>query len=132
MDSEMRMGITYLEPGQSHPSYPHWKVEQVFHSPEHMGLTKFQWTRRDGVRATLMGWLGLFDEKRPYIAEKHSNIGCDFDINLKDHQIPMGETDRSLVTIRWYSWESAKSWPLPKGSRPMEWDEAVLEEARDA
>lgn len=111
----------YLKPGDSHPLYPHWKVEQVFHSPSHMGLTKFQWVRRDGTRATLMGFLGLFEDKRPWYEERSSNIGTDFDIQVKDKNVPMGPPDDTLTTIRWYSWEWAKDLPLPEGAAPMNW-----------
>lgn len=115
---------TFLKPGDSHPDFPHWKVEQVHHSPSHMDLVKFQWVRRDGVRGTLMGWLGQFADKRPYIDDQGgSNIGAEFDIKVKDKNVPMGEPDETLMTVRWHSWDAAKSWPPVDGAEPMVWED---------
>jgi hypothetical protein len=111
-----------LKPGDSHPRYPHWKIEQVYHSPAHLGLTKFQWVRSDGVRGTLMGWLGLFDDKQPWLDDNgHSNIGAEFDIKLKDQQITLGPIDLTLMTHRWYSWDAATTWPKLEQAQPMLW-----------
>lgn len=113
-----------LKPGDSHPLYPHWKVEQVFHSPDHMSLTKFQWVRRDGVRGTLMGWIGLFSDRVPtYYSDGRSNIGADFDLKCADKNIPLGSDDTTLTTLRWYSWSWADKVPPPDGSEPMVFDE---------
>lgn len=113
-----------LKPGDKHPKYRNWCVEKVHHSPTHVSMFKFQWVRRDGVRGTRMGWLGLFDSKQPeYDPDTgYSNIGADFDIKCLDKNEPLGPDDLTLRTVRWYSWDAAAGWPPPPESEPVKWD----------
>jgi hypothetical protein len=111
-----------LAPGDSHPDLPHWKVEKVYHSPNHMGLFKFQWVRRDGVRGDRMGWIGAPKHDTPYIhIDGGSNIGTRFTLDIEDKNTPMGPDDLTLRTARWYGWFPEKAWELPPDSKPMSW-----------
>lgn len=113
-----------LSPGDPHPLHPHWRVEKVYHSPDHMDLFKFQWVRQDGVRGTLMGWLGLFESKHPEWSDGRGNIGADFDLIVADKNQPMGPVDPTIKTHRWHSWTASAYWPDVPEARPMEWDES--------
>jgi len=111
-----------LEPGDSHPLHPEWKVEKILHSPTHTDLMKYQWVRRDGRRATLMGWIPSRRHVGPYWSPKGSNVGTDFDIEIANKHIETtDDSPDATMTVRWFSWSASGNWPPIEGSRPIVW-----------